>query len=188
MDRAKRLIRRLRGKKKYVSSPTGSLPPSPMPGSPIPGENKNRTGIKLRRGKSLNLNKMWRRCIYFLNSIVHDNNLKRKLPEISSWFLLLLISRSCPAHLEAGLTRAVLDEARVNYLSQNTASMSPTGTAIDVSDGKKNEKCASTDDLQSAHPSLSSTKGSQGKIPIAVFMHLQQSNRNDRNITIATLL
>lgn len=73
MDRAKRLIRRLRGKKKYVSSPTGSLPPSPMPGSPIPGENKNRTGIKLRRGKSLNLNKMWRRCIYFLNFIVHDN-------------------------------------------------------------------------------------------------------------------
>ena len=54
--------------------------------------------------------------------------------------------------------------------------MSPTGTAIDVSDGKKNEKCASTDDLQSAHPSLSSTKGSQGKIPIAVFIHLQQSN------------
>ena len=86
-----------------------------------------------------------------------------------------MISRSCPAHLEAGLTRAVLDEARVNYLSQNTASMSPTGTAIDVSDGKKNEKCASTDDLQSAQPSLSSTKGSQGKIPIAVFMHLQQS-------------
>ena len=56
--------------------------------------------------------------------------------------------------------------------------MSPTGTAIDVSDGKKNEKCASTDDLQSAHPSLSSTKGSQGKIPIAVFMHLQQSYHN----------
>ena len=55
--------------------------------------------------------------------------------------------------------------------------MSPTGTAIDVSDGKKNEKCASTDDLQSAHPSLSSTKGSQGKIPIAAFMHLQQSNQ-----------
>ena len=54
--------------------------------------------------------------------------------------------------------------------------MSPTGTAIDVSDGKKNEKCASTDDLQSAHPSLSSTKGSQGKIPIAVFVHLQQSD------------
>ena len=57
--------------------------------------------------------------------------------------------------------------------------MSPTGTAIDVSDGKKNEKCASTDDLQSAHPSLSSTKGSQGNIPIAVFVHLQQCNRND---------
>ena len=55
--------------------------------------------------------------------------------------------------------------------------MSPTGTAIDVSDGKKNEKCASTDDLQSAHPSLSSTKGSQGKRAIAVSMHLQQSNR-----------
>ena len=79
MDRAKRLIRRLRGKKKYVSSPTGSLPPSPMPGSPIPGENKNRTGIKLRRGKSLNLNKMWRRCIYFLNSIVHDNKFKKEI-------------------------------------------------------------------------------------------------------------
>ena len=96
--------------------------------------------------------------------------------EISSSFLFFLsISRSCPAHLEAGLTRAVLDEARVNYLSQNTASMSPTGTAIDASDGKKNEKFASTDDLQSAQPSLSSTKGSQGKIPIAVFVHLQQS-------------
>ena len=174
MDRAKRLIRRLRGKKKYVSSPTGSLPPSPMPGSPIPGENKNRTGIKLRRGKSLNLNRMWRRCIYVLNSIVNIDSYKSKLVETSSWFLLFLISRSCPAHLEAGLTRAVLDEARVNYLSQNTASMSPTGTAVDASDGKKNEKFASTDDLQSAQPSLSSTKGSQGNIPIAVFVHLQQ--------------
>ena len=53
--------------------------------------------------------------------------------------------------------------------------MSPTGTPIDASDGKKNEKFASTDDLQSAQPSLSSTKGSQGNIPIAVFVHLQQS-------------
>ena len=77
MDRAKRLIRRLRGKKKYVSSPTGSLPPSPMPGSPIPGENKNRTGIKLRRGKSLNLNRMWRRCIYVLNTIVNVDSYKQ---------------------------------------------------------------------------------------------------------------
>ena len=57
--------------------------------------------------------------------------------------------------------------------------MSPTGTPIDASDGKKNEKFASTDDLQSTQPSLSSTKGSQGKIPIAVFVNLQQFNRNE---------
>ena len=64
MDKAKKLIRRLRGKKKYVSSPTGSLPPSPMPGSPVPNDNVNprSSGTKLRRGRSLTLNKMWRRC------------------------------------------------------------------------------------------------------------------------------
>ena len=30
---------------------------------------------------------------------------------------ILFCSRSCPASLEAGLTRAVLDEARTSYLS-----------------------------------------------------------------------
>ena len=65
MDRAKKLIRRLRRKKKYVSSPTGSLPPSPMPGSPVLNDSNN-SGAKLRRGKSLSrlsLNRMWRRCL-----------------------------------------------------------------------------------------------------------------------------
>ena len=74
--------------------------------------------------------------------------------------------RSCPAHLEAGLTRAVLDEARANYLNHNTTSMSPTGGTTGESDGTKNEKFASSEDLHPAHPSLTSTatstKGSQG--------------------------
>jgi hypothetical protein len=70
MDKAKKLIRRLRGKKKYVSSPTGSLPPSPMPGSPVPNDNV-KTGTKLRRGRSLSLNKMWRRCLFWLFLHIH---------------------------------------------------------------------------------------------------------------------
>ena len=81
-----------------------------------------------------------------------------------------MIFRSCPAHLEVGLTRAVLDQARANYLDPNTTSMSPTGDG----DGKKNEKIASSEDLSnvtlrpkdvktSVTSSATSTKGSQGK-------------------------
>ena len=67
MDKAKKLIRKLRGKKNYVSSPTGSLPPSPIPGSANDTSdiNKNSSGTKLRRGKSLTLNRMWRRCSFY---------------------------------------------------------------------------------------------------------------------------
>jgi hypothetical protein len=45
----------------------------------------------------------------------------------------LIIFRSCPASLEAGLTRAVLDEARSTYLNDNTQdqvdSIAPTPSA-----------------------------------------------------------
>ena len=82
------------------------------------------------------------------------------LEYLISFFLYF---RSCPAHLEAGLTRAVLDEARANYLNHNTTSMSPTGET----DGTKKDKFASSEDLNPAQPSLTSTatstKGSQGK-------------------------
>ena len=66
MDKAKKLIRKLRGKKKYVSSPTGSLPPSPLPGAAndTSETSKYGTGTKLRRGRSLSLNRMWRRCTF----------------------------------------------------------------------------------------------------------------------------
>jgi len=44
-----------------------------------------------------------------------------------------LLFRSCPASLEAGLTRAVLDEARSTYLNDNTQdqvdSIAPTPSA-----------------------------------------------------------
>ena len=75
----------------------------------------------------------------------------------------LFILRSCPAHLEAGLTREVLNEARSSYLNPNSTSMSPTGIADSAE--KENEKFASATDLHPAHPSLAatSTKGSQGK-------------------------
>ena len=67
MDKAKKLIRKLRGKKKYVSSPTGSLPPSPIPGSANDTNviSKYGTGTKLRRGRSLTLNRMWRRFTFY---------------------------------------------------------------------------------------------------------------------------
>ena len=85
-----------------------------------------------------------------------------------------LYFRSCPAHLEAGLTRAVLDEARANYLNHNTTSMSPTGGTTGESDGTKNEKFASSEDLHPAHPSLTSTamstKGSQGMEHLSTFI------------------
>ena len=88
--------------------------------------------------------------------------------------------RSCPAHLEAGLTRAVLDEARANYLNHNTTSMSPTGGTSGETDGAKNDKFASSEELHPAHPSLSSTatstKGSQGMkiiIQAYTFYHWQ---------------
>ena len=86
----------------------------------------------------------------------------------------MMVFRSCPAQLEAGLTRAVLDEARANYLNQSSTSMSPTGTE-DINDEKKNEKLASSSDLLSSSPevvlrrkpastpSATSTKGSQGR-------------------------
>ena len=76
--------------------------------------------------------------------------------------------RSCPAHLEAGLTRVVLDETRANYLNPNRTSMSPTGSAA-----KDSETFASLADLHPAHPALASatsTKGSQGKGETGIFI------------------
>ena len=90
-----------------------------------------------------------------------------KVGSHEQWFTVFsqFILRSCPAHLEAGLTRAVLDEARANYLNNGSTSMSPTG--IGDSAEKDHEKFASAADLHPAHPSLAasaaSTKGSQGK-------------------------
>lgn len=59
MDRAKRVWRRLkRGslRTRYVSSPTGSLPPSPMGSPPA-----FRRGKKMRTKSMMSLNKIWRR-------------------------------------------------------------------------------------------------------------------------------
>ena len=100
--------------------------------------------------------------------------------------------RSCPAHLEAGLTRAVLDEARANYLNHNTTSMSPTGGTTGETDGTKIDKFASSEDLNPAQPSLTSTatstKGSQGKNAgniVCSFYCLTKSLYNKLNLIIA---
>ena len=64
MNRAKRVYRRLLGKKPktYASSPTGSLPPSPIGG---------RSPAVLRRNtfkrSRMSLNRMWRRSVNILN-------------------------------------------------------------------------------------------------------------------------
>ena len=65
MNRAKRVYRRLLGKKPktYASSPTGSLPPSPIGG---------RSPAVLRRNtfkrSRMSLNRMWRRLVNFQNT------------------------------------------------------------------------------------------------------------------------
>jgi hypothetical protein len=41
---------------------------------------------------------------------------------------LFFFSRSCPEHLEAGLTKVVLDETRNHYLNSSTQSMNDHAT------------------------------------------------------------
>ena len=76
MNRAKRVYRRLLGKKPktYASSPTGSLPPSPIGG---------RSPAVLRRNtfkrSRMSLNRMWRRSVNFLNTYLHSTTWNPKI-------------------------------------------------------------------------------------------------------------
>jgi hypothetical protein len=58
VNRAKKFLRRLRvsaGKKKYCSSPGGSLPPSPIPSPRVLRRDKKKTA------STFSINKVWRR-------------------------------------------------------------------------------------------------------------------------------
>ena len=114
MDRAKKVYRRLLGKKpkKYAYSPTGSLPPSPIEGR-SPGLSRRSSSLKRSR---MSLNRMWRRSKRLRKNL---QKVQRRLTTVNPFFC-----RSCPASLEASLTRAVLDEAKSTYLSGSTFAVS----------------------------------------------------------------
>ena len=85
MDRAKKVYRRLLGKKpkKYAYSPTGSLPPSPIEGR-SPGLSRRSSSLKRSR---MSLNRMWRRSKRLRKNL---QKVQRRLTTVNPLFLQVL--------------------------------------------------------------------------------------------------